>query len=221
MARAIEGQPDTDIWYCNFALFSADTTYATKLESAPANFLEGAVSSADSCVHIPRLYERVLDYQPFFPTGSVVSKRFYEAIGGYDKRFKNVGAEDFEFLLRAICHGRLGYVTKPIARVRKHEGNDSRDTLRALNGEVRILEHSLAHHPGASKYEVAIRASIDKRRRDVFDIAYARGDFLTARSTAGSFNKPPTDSNFRLKKAISFSPPIVREMAWRISQSVH
>jgi glycosyltransferase involved in cell wall biosynthesis len=221
MARAIEAQPGTDIWYCNFSLFSGGSTYADKLSSAPVGFLEGAVSGADFCVEIPGLYERVLHYQPFFPTGSVFSKRFYESIGGYDKQFRGIGAEDFEFLLRAICYGRLGYITKPIAKVRKHEGNDSGDTLRALNGEARILEHSLAQHPGASKYRAAILASIDKRRRDAFDVAYARGDFMTVRNTADLFNKPPTDRNFKLKKAISNFPPIMREMVWRISQSVH
>jgi glycosyltransferase involved in cell wall biosynthesis len=221
MGRAIEKQADTDIWYCNFVLFSGDALYADKLSLAPAGFLEGAVAGADYCVEIPELYERVLHYQPFFPTGSVFSKRFYESIGGYDKRFKGIGAEDFEFLLRAICHGRLGYVTKPIARVRKHEGNDSGDTLRALNGEARILEYSLAQHPGADRYRAAILSSIDKRRRDAFDVAYARGDFMAVRNTADLFNKPPTDRNFKLKKAISHFPPIVREMAWRISQSMH
>jgi glycosyltransferase involved in cell wall biosynthesis len=221
VARAIEERPDTDIWYCNFVLFSGNAIFGDKLSSAPARFLEGAVTGADFCVEIPRLYERVLHYQPFFPTGSVFSKRFYEAIGGYDTRFKGVGAEDFEFLLRAICHGRLGYITKPIAKVRKHDANDSGDTLRALNGEARILEYSLVRHPGADKHRAAILASIDKRRRDAFDVAYARGDFMTVKSTADLFNKTPTDRNFKLKKAISSFPRILREMAWRISQAVH
>jgi hypothetical protein len=76
-------------------------------------------------------------------------------------------------------------------------------------------------HPGADKHRAAILASIDKRRRDAFDVAYARGDFMAVRNTADLFNKPPTDRNFKLKKAISHFPPIVREMAWRISQSMH
>ena len=220
MVAAMEEQPDIDIWYCNFVLFSGSAIYADKLASAPAGFLEGAVAGADYCVDIPELYKRVLHFQPFFPTGSLFSKRFYDSVAGYDKRFKGVGAEDFEFLLRAICKGRLGYVTRPLAKVRKHEGNDSADTLRAINGEVRILEHSLAHHHGAARHRDAICASIDERRRHAFDIAYARGDFVAVRNTANLFSEPPTDSNFRLKKAISHFPPIVREMVWRISQSV-
>jgi GT2 family glycosyltransferase len=221
MRRVIDEAPSADIWYCNFTPFSGDAVQPDKLASAPGGFLDGAERGANYCVNIPDLYERVLQYQPFFPTGSVFSKQFYQALGGYDKRFNGVGGEDLEFLLRAIAGGTLGYVTTPLVSIRKHEGNDSRDTLRALSGEAEILEHALARHPGAASQGAAIRASIAKRRRDAFDIAYARGDFSAVRETASHFDTPPTDSNYRLKKAISSFPPIVRDVAWRISQSVH
>lgn len=221
MRRAIEDKPAADIWYCNFTTFSGDTVFPDKLASAPDGFLDGADHGADYCVEIPELYKRVLQYQPFFPTGSVFGKRFYQVLGGYDKRFNGVGGEDFEFLLRAIVSGSLGYVTRPLVSIRKHEGNDSRDTLRALSGEAEILEHALARHSGAKGHSAVIRASIAKRRRDAFDIAYARGDFSAVKETASRFDHLPTDSNFRLKQAISSFPAIVRDVAWRISQSVH
>ncbi|MET0962547.1 MAG: glycosyltransferase [Noviherbaspirillum sp.] len=221
MSRAALEQPMTDIWYCNFTLFSGDQVHSDKLALAPNGFLDGADHGQGYCVNIPALYTRVLQYQPFFPTGSLIRKSFYEAIGGYDSRFNGVGSEDFEFLLRSLSSGRLGYVTVPLASVRKHEGNDSRDNLRSLIGEAKILEHSLALHPGATRHSEAILASIDKRRRAAFDIAYARGDFTAVRDTADQLSKPPTDTNFRLKQAISSFPPILRHVAWRISQSVH
>lgn len=214
-------QPDIDIWYCNFTPFSGNTTYDAKLSGAPADFLDGAVRGTHYCTDIPDLFERVLRYQPFFPTGSVIRKSFYQALGGYDARFNGVGGEDFEFLLRAIGKGRLGYLTDSLASIRKHEGNDSRDTLRALRGEVQILEHALASHAGAERYKAAILASIDKRRRDAFDLAYARGDFLAVKESARHFASPPTDPNFRIKHAISNFPPIMRDVAWRLSQAVH
>jgi GT2 family glycosyltransferase len=221
IARVLEERADIDIWYCNFTPFSGNTTQPHKLASAPADFLEGAVRGSDYCTDIPNLLERVLRYQPFFPTGSVIRKSFYQEIGGYDPRFQGVGGEDFEFLLRAIAYGKLGYLTEPLASIRKHEGNDSRDNLRALTGEAQILEHALAFHPGAERYRAAILASVDKRRRDAFDIAYARGDFSTARDTASHFNSAPTDPNFRIKNAISHFPPVMRNVAWRLSQAVH
>ena len=220
VARAAGERPHVDAWYCNFSPFTGNTTRQDKLASAPNDFLDGAVRGDGYCVDIPDLYERVLGYQPFFPTGSVIRKDFYQSLGGYDSRFNGVGAEDFEFLLRLICNGSLGYLTLPLAAVRKHDGNDSKDTLRSLNGEAKILEYSLAHHPGATRYRAAIRASVDSRRRAAFDIAYARGDFPAAIDTAGQFSTPPTDSNFRIKKAISNFPGIVRNVAWRLSQSV-
>lgn len=221
MADMLLQRPDIDIWYCNFATFTGDSIDQDKLARAPAGFLDGAAQGAGYCTDIPDLYQRVLQYQPFFPSGSLVRKNFYHAIGGYDPRFNGVGGEDFEFLLRAICSGKLGYATRPLALIRKHDSNDSRDTLRALRGEAQILVHALAHHPVAERYRPAIVASLDKRRRDAFDIAYARGDFSAARDTASHFTNPPTDSNFRIKNVISNFPPIMRDVVWRLSQAVH
>ena len=220
-ARVIDERADIDIWYCNFIPFSDEITHPPKLASAPADFLSGAAHGLGYCTDIPDLLERVLRYQPFFPTGSVIKKSFYQALGGYDPRFYGVGGEDFEFLLRAVANGKLGYLTEPLASIRKHAGNDSRDNLRALTGEAQILDHALASHPGAERYRAAILASVDKRRRDAFDIAYARGDFLAARDTASHFRNAPTDPNFRIKNAISHFPPVMRDVAWRLSQAVH
>ena len=221
LRRAIESSPATDIWYCNFTLLSGGTATSDKLALAPEGFLEGADRGEFFCVNIPALYERVLQYQPFFPTGSVFRKSFYDLIGGYDTSFRGVGSEDFEFLLRAISSGSLGYMTVPLAAVRKHEGNDSQDNLRSLLGEAQILEHSMKRHPGAAQFERSILESVDKRRRDAFDIAYARGDFSAVRDTASKLHHAPTDSNFIMKKVISRFPSFMRDMAWRISQSVH
>lgn len=219
MRRAMAVEPEVDIWYSNFIPFTSEGDQPDKLAQAPANFLEGARCSGDYCTGIPELYRRVLRYQPFFPSGSAFSKRFYEAVGGYDARFNRVGGEDFEFLLRAICHGRLGYLTVPLVRVRKHDSNDSRDTLRMLQGEIRILEHSLQKHPGAAQHRQQVQAVIDQRRRQAFDIAYARGDFSSARETAAEFATLPTDPKFQLKRVITACPPMVRDIVWRWSQS--
>lgn len=220
VSRAASERPDVDAWYCNFSLFSGGTMRQDKLAGAPEGFLDGAAHYDGYCVDIPDLYERVLQYQPFFPTGSVLTKRFYQSIGGYDPRFNGVGSEDLEFLLRSLCNGSLGYLTQPLAAVRKHDGNDSKDTLRSLNGEAAILEYSLARHPGAGRYREAIRASVDRRRRQAFDVAYARGDFPAAIDTSTQFSVAPTDSNFRIKKAISNFPGRLRDVAWRLSQAV-
>ena len=221
VATAASERPEVDIWYCNFTPFTGENMQTDKLDSAPADFLEGAACGKDYCTDIPDLTRRVLAYQPFFPTGSVIKKAFYQEIGGYDPRFNGVGSEDFEFLLRAIAIGKLGYLTRSLAAIRKHEGNDSRDTLRSLTGEAEILEHALANHRGTGRYRDAILASADKRRRDAFDIAYARGDFSAAKDTASHFTSAPTDSNFRIKNAISHFPPIMRDVAWRLTQAVH
>ena len=104
--------PEIDIWYTNFCNFSVKGIRSDKLSLCDFDFLSGATLRDGVATDIPELLERSLRYQPLFNTGMVVRRTFYESLGGFDNNFKNVGAEDWEFTLRAITHGRVAYITK-------------------------------------------------------------------------------------------------------------
>jgi hypothetical protein len=139
-------------------------------------------------------------------------------LGGYDVRFNRVGAEDWEFTLRMTAAGRIALCAEPLVRVRKHEGNDSGDTIYTVSGTVQILEYALAQHPAAAKYRDAILASIDERRLGVFNGAFARGSFDVAADMLSRLKKTPRGSKFKLKAAITRMPAFIRQPLWRISQ---
>lgn len=213
----LAGHAETDLFYCNFITFTSEGVQADKFSQAPAGFFEGGKREGDMLSELPDLYLRTVSFQPFFMSGCLVKKVLYQAIGGFDTTFTNVGAEDWEFTLRAIANGRVALCTSVLARVRKHVGNESTDTIRQVLGTVMILEHALRAHPLASRYSAEIRASIIYRRHLVFQEAFARAQFDLARQMVGLL-PPSGDAKFRLKVLILKLPDMLRKPVWRLTQ---
>lgn len=210
--------PNTDILFCNFTLFDQDGPLGDKLAQGPADFLQGARQHGDFVHDVPDLYARTIRFQPFFPTGTVIKKSFFDRLGGYDTAFKGVGGEDWEFTLRALSRGQATVCTRPLSRVRKHAGNDSADSLYMNLGDAHILEHALRTHAGAGQYRVQILASIAQRREAAFDAAFAQGNFKLAQQLTEQMGPAPRGLKPRLKRAITTLPPVLRQPLWRLTQ---
>lgn len=210
--------PMVDIVYCNFVEFGEFGTSADKFSEAPSGFFAGARDLAGFLVDIPDLYARTTRFQPLYPTGMTVKAKFFANIGGYDQAFRNVGAEDYEFTLRAISRGSVALCPRPLARIRKHAGNDSRDSLRQIVGEAAILEHGLACHPGAGSYRGILDDAVRQRYLHAFNQAFARADFTLAATLQNRVRPQPTTPNYLLKKLITGLPPLLRQPIWRLSQ---
>jgi glycosyltransferase involved in cell wall biosynthesis len=215
----LQTQPEGDALYCNFIAFSTAGQQPDKFAQAPAGFFEGARDNGAFRSDIPDLYARMLDYQPLFPSGSLIRKATYQALGGYDPRFNRVGAEDLEFTLRLAGSSRVSLCAAPLVRVRKHAGNDSTDNDRQLRGEVQILEFALEQHPAARRYRAAIERGIDARRLFLFDGAFARGEFERAGELLGQFRRRPRARRFQVKAFITRLPRLLRQPLWRATQS--
>jgi glycosyltransferase involved in cell wall biosynthesis len=215
----LRAQPDCDAVYCNFVPFNDDGDQPDKFSQAPASFFDGARRDGAFWSAVPDLYLRTLGYQPLFPSGSLVRKSTYEAIGGYDPRFNRVGAEDWEFVLRLAAAARISLCATPLVRVRKHANNDSVDNDRQIRGCVQILEFALEHHPHALQYRDAIERGIDERRVLLFDGAFARGEFDRAAELLDLFRRRPHALRFRLKVFITRLPRLLRQPLWRATQS--
>lgn len=209
--------PETDVFYCNFVTFTEEGVQADKFSQAPPGFFDGATRSGDMLSDVPDLYLRTMRFQPLFMSGCLVKKSFYQGMGGFDTAFTNVGAEDWEFTLRAVASGKVALCTTVLARVRKHIGNESADTIRQVLGTVSILEHALKKHPLAQRYRNAIGESIEYRRHLVFQEAFARARFELAHEMLALLG-PSSDPKFRLKVAIMKLPAMLRGPAWRLTQ---
>lgn len=215
----ISNHPEIDICFSNFTTFDDVAVYPDKLSIAPGHFFDGATDINEHfLINIPDLYQRTLSYQPFFQSGLIIRKTFFNHIGGYDLRFKGVGAEDWEFTLRAIANGKVALCVLPLARVRRHPGNDSGNAMRMNIGEAQILEFGLAHHRNAKRYEKAILQTIDERRRRAFDAAFALGNFTLVNDLRARIRNSPSETKFLLKCIIAKFPTFIRNRLWKLTQ---
>lgn len=217
MGAWLAAHPECDSVYTNFVTFDAERTHADKFAGAPAHFFDGAMRSGPFWHAIPDLYARTLDYQLLFSSGNLMRRSLYMELGGYDPRFNGVGGEDYEFTLRLVGAANMALCATPLVRVRRHGSNDSTDNVRQVSGEVRILEHALAHHAHAIPYRAAILDSIDMRRLDVFNGAFARGDFDVALTNWRALKAPPRDRKSRIKALILRLPRHLARAAWRLT----
>jgi glycosyltransferase involved in cell wall biosynthesis len=218
MQAWLDDHPGCDSVYSNFVTFDEQGVHADKFAGAPVTFFAGARRDGAFWHAIPDLYARTLAYQPLFPSGSLIRRSVYTAIGGYDPQFNGVGAEDYEFTLRLIDHTDVAVCTTPLVRVRKHGGNDSTDNIRQVRGCVQILEFALDHHPGAKRHRAAILESIDVRRLDIFNGAFARGEFDIAKDMLARLKPTTGDAKFALKKGITLLPQLLRYPLWHLTQ---
>lgn len=218
-SRWLAVNPSCDVLYSNFLSFNQSTVFNDRLSYAPAGVYDDLPGSGAVWIDPPDLLARVIKFQILFPTGSTVRRAMYDVIGGYDPAFNGVGAEDFEFVLRAVARAKVGFCTRPLARIRRHDGNDSSDQLRQVQGEITIMEHALRHHGGLASAQSAFDAGMDEKCAYVFDAAFARGDFALASQTLTKFVKRPTGKRFLIKQAILKSPSFVRRPLWRLTQA--
>lgn len=210
--------PSCDLLYTNFVSFNETTVFGDRLSYAPPGLYDDLSPRDGVWVDMPDLVERIVKFQILFVTGMTVKRAMFDVIGGYDVAFNRVGAEDFEFTLRAVARARVAFCTQSLARVRRHQGNDSVDQVRHIAGEIRIMEFALQNHPDIGQYSQAFHAGIDERCAYVFDAAFAKGDFTLSSLMLEKFRKPPQGLRFQLKKTIMQCPPFCRQALWRLTQ---
>lgn len=215
----LKADPRCDAVYCNFYTFDDDGNHPDKFSQAPAGYFDGAPQTGSFLHDVPDLYMRTVTFQPLFISGSVIRKSLYQSLGGYDTRFIGLGSEDWEFTLRLIAAGRMALCMTPLARVRKHSGNSSANTMMQVHGCIQILDYALRQHPVALQYREEILRSMDERRIEVFDAAFAHAAFDLAAQMLAEMRRRPADLRFRLKALITRLPHLLRMPLWRATQA--
>jgi hypothetical protein len=154
----------------------------TKFTGAPADYWDALrMVGPEMGVFDMPVVERLLRFQPFFPSCLVADRQAFLAVGGWDEGVSRLVGSDLATMLRLAEHPPVGVVCRPLVGIRKHAGNYSAD-VQAMNlGDARVLEHVLATRPGLRPLAPAIRASIARRRAEALDTAFARRDFAAVR----------------------------------------
>jgi len=211
--------PEFDAFYSNFVTFNNTGIQADKFAGAPPGFFDGAQRDGHYLHTIPGLYGRTVQYQPLFISGCIVSRALFDRIGGFDTRFNDIGGEDWEFTLRALTAGNVVITALPLVKIRKHDSNQSKDSVRSERGTAHILEHALEHHAGAPEFREQIMASIEARRLRAFNGAFETAKFAVAEEMLTLLRKRPSDLRFRLKVLIVKMPAPLRQWLWRLTQA--
>lgn len=217
-SKWLASHPDCDVLYSNFVSFKNKTVFPDRLSYAPAGLYADLEAQGDFATAMPALIARIVKFQILFVTGMTLKRSMFDVIGKYDTAFNRVGAEDFEFTLRAVSRANIAFCRRPLARVRRHDGNDSSDQVRHIVGEIRILEHAMDREPEVAKQRRTIHAGLDERCLYVFDAAFARGDFDLAFQMLRKFREEPRSLRFRIKKTILKFPQPCRSAFWRLTQ---
>ncbi len=175
--------PDLTVSYSNFSIVRNGVwARTTKFHDAPAGFWDDLTWIGHDLGRIDRsLTERLIEFQPFFPSGMVVHRRRFIDIGGWDEGVDRVVGSDFATALRAAAHLPVGIMRQPLVGIRKHAENLSGDTEKMNLGNARVLEHVLATRPEMATFSHEIHASIGHRRRDALAAAFVRRDLAEVR----------------------------------------
>lgn len=219
MAAAVARFPVAEFAFSDFTVVRDGAwTAETKFAAAPAGYWDGA-AEADGPFRLYRdLLARQFRFQPVFPSCSVFRRSLFDRVGGYDPAFSRVGAEDWEFTLRAVAGVPVVAVREPLVGIRKHAGNFSGALLKILEGEVQILRHALATHPAAAAHAAEIEAEIGKRTRAAAEVAFDQERFDRVRVLAKQVPGELRGGKLTLKAVIAGLPTgLARWLKRRVS----
>jgi hypothetical protein len=208
MAGLFEAEPDIRAAFSDFFIIRDGVWQSQrKFSTAPAGFWDFLrPAGPEYAVFEQPIIERLLRFQPFFPSCLVVERQHFLEIGGWDEGVSRIIGCDFATTLRIGTHPPIGVVQKPLAGIRKHHSNISAD-VQAMNlGDAQVLEHVLAAHPGMSAYQTAFEASIIERRLMAFDTAFARSDFAGVREIHEMLPENALSRAAKLKRQIAGLP---------------
>ncbi|MFC0406736.1 glycosyltransferase family 2 protein [Roseomonas elaeocarpi] len=210
MAALWAAEPRTRVAFANFTILQ-DGQHGTarKFDAAPPGYWGGLrpVTPDGGAVFDAPIVDRLIHFQPFFPSCMVADRRFLLGIGGWDASVGRVVGTDFATALLLAEHAPFGVVSRPLVEIRKHAGNYSAD-VQAMNlGDAAILEHVLRRRPSLVQHAAAIRDSAARRRADALDIAFGRHDHAAVRQIYAQLPGGHRGWRTRLKLGVSTLPP--------------
>jgi glycosyltransferase involved in cell wall biosynthesis len=203
-----ERRPDLFACYANFRfLRDGAVSEDTKFDAAPADFWSGLrAAGSDAGVFELDILERLLRFQPFFPSCMMVAREKFLAAGGWDEGTSRLVGCDFATTLRVAAHPPIGVVHRPLVGIRKHAQNFSADTEKMNLGDANVLDYVLRTRPELAAFELEIRGSMAVRRSAALDSAFSRRDFAAVREIYALLPPGAAGPKQRVKRGIAALP---------------
>ena len=184
-----------------------------KFDVAPAGYWEaGRTVVAEDCwVMRESLYERLIAYQPIFPSSVFIGRGFFDRLGGWYTQFDRKRIVDFEFHLRCVAEPPIGAIHRPLVGIRKHTSNISNNIINMLQGEIDVLNYILQNHEHAPQYRDTILRSISRRQTDALDAAFLLGNYQLVRDLYREMVPGVRSPKIRAKYAVACMPAQLRD----------
>jgi glycosyltransferase involved in cell wall biosynthesis len=190
----------------------------SRFAKAPAGYWEAQRRVLENAIWIyeTSLYERAIRFQAVAPSTVLISKRRFDALGGFCERFSRGLSEDVEFALRNLGHPPMGVLAEPQVGIRRHDGNRSADMLNNWLDQMRVLEYALATHAMAASCADALSDEIQKRRVHAAGRAFAAGRLDIVRDLAPAIGRQYRDWKTMIRIAVGTLPAPLAGIAQRI-----
>lgn len=186
----------------------------SKFADAPAWFWDGLRSiGPDAGLFDNPFVDRLLAFQPLFPSCMMVSRAAFLDMGGWDEGVSRIVGCDFATALRVAAHPLVGIVRHPLVGIRKHGSNISGNTEWMNLGDARVLEYVLQTRPGLAGLADAIRASAARRRSEALDSAFSRRDFAAVQDIYALLPNGARGAKQRAKRSIAALPRPLGKLA--------
>jgi len=181
MSAQWRAEPKLTACYADFRILKDGAlSERSKFEDAPDDYWSSMrATGLEGGVFDRAIVERLLSFQPFFPSCIMVSRPAFMDAGGWDEGVSR--GCDFATALRVAALPPLGVVRRPLVAIRKHASNLSGNTEAMNLDDAQVLEHVLHTRPELAVLRDAIRRSIAERRAAALDSSFSRGDFAAVR----------------------------------------
>ncbi|HET9148602.1 MAG TPA: glycosyltransferase [Acetobacteraceae bacterium] len=215
MVALWEAEPGLHAAYSDFVIVrDGEWLSERKFASAPPGFWDWLRPVGPHfAVFDQPVVERILKFQPFFPSAMVANRAKFLELGGWDEGVSRIIGCDLATVLRIADAPPVGIVQKPLVGIRKHVSNFSGD-VQAMNlGDALVLEHVLRTRPGMEVYAAAIQASVAERRRQALATAFTRKDMDAVRAIYSLLPGEALDRSILVKHRIASLPKPLNRLA--------
>jgi glycosyltransferase involved in cell wall biosynthesis len=203
----LAAEPEVIVACGNFRILRGEVLEPPdKFSMAPPDWFSGLRETAGGCVSDAPIVDRIIRFNPFFPSVMCVRREAFLARGGWDEGVGRTVGTDFGTSMREAERPPIGFVRKPTALIRKHGGNYSDDLVKMHLGDAAILDYCLAGRPSLAPYAEAIRASIRHRRIMALEVAFARRELGRVREIAAQLGGQALHGGARIKAQVAALP---------------
>jgi len=212
--------------YVNHSGFTTggDVCFASKFDTAPRGYWDCAVEQEGMYVtggdyggfqSAVELCCNLVAFPTLWPTGMAIRRDYYESLNGFDVRMAGIRSEDFEFTLRVVASGCVGFLRQALAQVRYRDAAARIDGVRQYRGEIAVLQFCRAHHRAAQEpaLQMAIDAAIISRSRHAVYKAFEQRNWQWCQELSAALEGHPITMRERLKFLVARLPAPIADLA--------